>query len=475
MKVYLHIGWHKTGSTAIQVFMMRNRSAILKESGILYPVCGHSTIGHHLVAWSLQEPITSTWAKEIKFSETAEVVFARIFQEAESYGVTTLVLSSEEFSATNQYSIVRLARILKGHEVKLIVYLRRQDEYVESLYNQCVKDYGARVGESFEHFLHGQIKANWLDYGSYLDNWVSLFPDLSVDFRVYDRNRFPEKNVVLDFMQAIGLPSSPSYQMGDMEANPSLSTRSVKVLARVNAEVSLDRAEHERVVAILLNAETEESRKQEIFLSPSERLTLLNSFKASNDRMFKRWLDKPNLFQLSKDELEQRKKQWERIDEAEEQRAVDEQFQLIFFELSEYLANLSNSVKENQMTDQYITSVSSDKPAAPDGADELRDAAMVAISQGEWPQALNTLLEAHQRRPDGPLIRLLLAQALLGLGRAEEARPHLDAIPDIPELEPLLSELRARAKDELLVNSAASTKPQDGLISSLKKLFLKKH
>ena len=142
-------------------------------------------------------------------------------------------------------------------------------------------------------------------------------------------------------------------------------------------------------------------------------------------------------------------------------------------ELSEHLANSSNSVKENQMADQYRTSASSGKPAAPDGADELRDAAMAAITRGEWLQALENLLEAHRRRPDGPFIRLLLAQTLLELGRTEEARPHLDAIPDISELEPLLSELRARAKDELLVNSAASTKTQGGLISRLKKLFAK--
>ncbi len=469
MKVYLHIGWHKTGSTAIQAFMMRNRSAILKECGILYPVTGHSTIGHHLAAWSLQDPITSTLAKEINFSETAEVVFSRIFEEAESYGATTLVLSSEEFGTTNQYSIVRLARILKGHEVKLIVYLRRQDEYVESLYNQCVKDYGARVGESFEHFL----RAAYLDYGSYLDDWASLFSGLSINVRIYDRSRFPEKNVVLDFMQAIGLAPSPSYQMNNMEANPSLSTRSVKVLARVNAEVSLDRAEHERVVAILLNAETEENRNQKVFLSPSSRLTLLNNFKSSNEKMFKRWLDKPNLFQLNKHELEQRKKQWERIDEDEEQKAVDEQFQLILFELSSYIPNSSNSVKENQMTDQYETSATADNPAAPDGADELRDAAMAAIARGEWPQALDTLLEAHRRRPHGPFIRLLLAQALLELDRAEEARPHLDVIPDIPELEPLLSELRVRVKNELFLGSTASSNTQRGFISSLKKLFTK--
>ena len=107
------------------------------------------------------------------------------------------------------------------------------------------------------------------------------------------------------------------------------------------------------------------------------------------------------------------------------------------------------------------------------GANQLREAAMAAIAHGDWQKAFESLLEAHRLRPAGPFIRLHLARALLELGRAAEAHPHLEAIPDIPELEPLLSELRARAKDELLVNSAASTSTQDSLISRLKKLFAK--
>ncbi|MBY0474167.1 MAG: tetratricopeptide repeat protein [Nitrosomonas sp.] len=138
------------------------------------------------------------------------------------------------------------------------------------------------------------------------------------------------------------------------------------------------------------------------------------------------------------------------------------------------------------MIDKHKTSASSDVSThVNDGADDFRDTGVAAIKCGEWQKALENLLEAHRRRPNGPFIRLHLAWVLLEMSRAEEALQHLDALlaenPVYSDLEPLLSELRTRAKKELLVNSTTSTKlqdtslpkPPDGFISSLKKFFTK--
>jgi hypothetical protein len=63
-----------------------------------------------------------------------------------------------------------------------------------------------------------------------------------------------------------------------------------------------------------------------------------------------------------------------------------------------------------------------------DGADIFRDAGYVSIQQKNWAAALQNLIEAHQRRPHGPYIRLLLAQVLIEVRRIDEAIPHLEAI-----------------------------------------------
>jgi hypothetical protein len=75
-----------------------------------------------------------------------------------------------------------------------------------------------------------------------------------------------------------------------------------------------------------------------------------------------------------------------------------------------------------------------------DGADAFRNAGHTAIQKGNWDEALQNLFEAHQRRPHGPYIRLLLAQALIESQRANEAIAHLEAIAhqEFPEYQSTL-------------------------------------
>lgn len=62
-----------------------------------------------------------------------------------------------------------------------------------------------------------------------------------------------------------------------------------------------------------------------------------------------------------------------------------------------------------------------------DVADLLRSLGAAQLRNGRWRQAAELLSAAQQARPNGPTIRLLLAQALIGLGRREEAAGHLQA------------------------------------------------
>lgn len=60
-KVYLHIGTHKTGSTAVQAFVARHGDE-LKRLGLLYPRAGRPRLkrfasGHHLLSWTRMEHV----------------------------------------------------------------------------------------------------------------------------------------------------------------------------------------------------------------------------------------------------------------------------------------------------------------------------------------------------------------------------------------------------------------------------------
>src|SRR5207248_9700162 len=54
-RVLLHVGLHKTGTTALQLFLS-NSAEHLQAQGVVYPRSGRppeSTAGHHNIAWQL--------------------------------------------------------------------------------------------------------------------------------------------------------------------------------------------------------------------------------------------------------------------------------------------------------------------------------------------------------------------------------------------------------------------------------------
>jgi SAM-dependent methyltransferase len=295
VKILLHIGWHKTGSTAIQQFLHANRAAILERTGTLYPRAGIHTVAHHLAAWSLHEPLDNPWAREIGFNGTPEQVFGEIFEEARQAGARAIILSSEVFCSISRYRISRLAEMLAGHEVRVVAYLRRQDEYVESAYKQAVRGH-MRLAKPFGHFADLQLERGRLDYEAHFGEWERQFPGVAVTLRPYDRERFPERNIVLDFMRLAGIPAAGDWVQSTSDINPSLSAQSARALAWINANVPLKPAEHEKAVAALRALEGEEDRAGDGLFGRARRAALMRAVNDGNERLFRRYCGESNPF-----------------------------------------------------------------------------------------------------------------------------------------------------------------------------------
>jgi hypothetical protein len=61
MKVIIHSGWHKTGSTALQNFCLMN-SETLESKKVIFPETGLLAGAHHRIPWSLQHEKRNPWA-----------------------------------------------------------------------------------------------------------------------------------------------------------------------------------------------------------------------------------------------------------------------------------------------------------------------------------------------------------------------------------------------------------------------------
>ena len=216
----LHIGMPKTGTTAIQHFLDQNREA-LRRNGTLYPTCGIPTFQHAALVKSIAEP-RYPW---VKFNAAIEcfdpVAYVnRMFEECRQKECSRILLSSEFFWAAPAMQsdlsyhtvseenlgyledfVSRCGELFRVFDrVQVIVYLRRQDVWLDSFFGQQIKD-GFTVPEE-QQLLEPRI---YLLYAENLQLWAREFGEENILVRIYGNQL---ADVTTDFCQLVGLHCS---------------------------------------------------------------------------------------------------------------------------------------------------------------------------------------------------------------------------------------------------------------------------
>ena len=141
MKLYLHVGYPKTGTTAIQHFLYNNREC-LKEAGYLYPDIGICDKAHHSLAISILEIDLPTTKHIRKYNPVC--LRDSLVDSINSSKCKNVVISSEFFNLYAQSNFVRkkktLVKFFKDYEITIILYLRHPIDFLESSYSQQIKN-----------------------------------------------------------------------------------------------------------------------------------------------------------------------------------------------------------------------------------------------------------------------------------------------------------------------------------------------
>lgn len=187
----LHIGTHKTGSSAIQAAFTGH------DTGAYYPTTGRISSGGHLnLAWEA----LGDGRFRPEGGTTADLITEL---RAAPAGIT--VLSAETFSARPGNPVIvdwatNLVERLAFDRVLVVGYVRPQWHYLESLYTQHVKT-GA-TSRGFAGFVSAQLSRPLFDYPLVFRAWRERFGD-HLTVRPYT------SDVVADFFPLAGLPVPP--------------------------------------------------------------------------------------------------------------------------------------------------------------------------------------------------------------------------------------------------------------------------
>ncbi|BBM87496.1 hypothetical protein [Candidatus Uabimicrobium amorphum] len=271
MELYLHIGLHKTGSSAIQTFLTRNRLKLF-EHGWLYPDIALHGNAHHFLAAPYREKSHQprNWDGRKRLFDLKKLM-AKCPRKK-------VLLSSEFFCGIQNVELLKNDLQKIGFtSIKIIIYLRRQDEVLESSYNQVIK-----VQNDIHKFRVHFQKMNWL---LFLKKWEEQFSPENLIVRTYQK-----QNIVDSFLKIIDLQ--------DIEWQ--------KEQEQVNVSLDLDLLEVKRLANVagyplkppLLNKINTvfSSYPKEKLLSIEQRNEIINHFSASNKQVAQNYLQRENLF-----------------------------------------------------------------------------------------------------------------------------------------------------------------------------------
>jgi len=332
MELILHIGLSKTGTSAIQNFLWKHKDELLRKYNLLYPstgiFSGGGVFAHYFIAWALYR---SPEVDQRIRVPSLDVISQNLKYELEKQQPEAVILSSEFFMQFRGEYLVRLKDFIFNlfDNLKIIVYLRRQDQWFESSYIQSVKAYSSRIFNEFKFSAKmAPIDLEWLlDYYKLLSRWKQAFPEAEIIPRIYDRKLFPDGNVILDFLSVLGIdmPEAREYKI---EVNPSLSHLSTLVMRRINEEFDLSPEDHGKVVNYLLQLDKKEGSPIKTFFTLQERIEFLERFRESNEKLFREYFGTENQFVLSPEEIEFYKEQ-DKIPREVIEKAVEERYRKV--------------------------------------------------------------------------------------------------------------------------------------------------
>lgn len=200
-EIYLHIGFHKTGTSALQEYFFENRIA-LREAGILYPQSITRFPSHIEIAAALL-PDEINWVDE---DYDRDLIFDRYRRMAkEAPRGTTILLSTEELCRIDQ-RIERLEYIrdrFEGIKVNIVAYRRDPLDFLVSLYHHAIRK-GSYDGTFAEYLKQTNLRV--ADFDQRLKGWKQVFGNENVIVHSYETvsGRQQGKDIVTDMFEIMG-------------------------------------------------------------------------------------------------------------------------------------------------------------------------------------------------------------------------------------------------------------------------------
>lgn len=229
-QIYIHIGFPKTATTTIQSALVENAHELIRI-GVLYPNTSRRQLAHHDLGFQVSE--------DPRYNPTLGSI-ASLKEEISQPNINKVVISAESLAVAEIHQIQLLKEELSPlGDIKIVVYLRRQDLWLQSLWSQLVKS--GFVIDTFGRFLDKAVlqkvdeldplstfilKQSNGDFYSRINRWEEVFGKRNIVVRTLE-SREDNRNLSSEFLEIVGVSLPYIAEKKDKNISPSLKTLEV--------------------------------------------------------------------------------------------------------------------------------------------------------------------------------------------------------------------------------------------------------
>ena len=221
-ELILHIGGAKCGSSAIQAYLRQNAETLI-DRNVVVPGKAldffSEVTGEQI--WAFEDAAAST-----ESTEGLAGKLTHLFEKADERGTGKIVLSAENICNHASLAPV-LAHACGNRPVKVVFYVRRQDDFLISGWQQ----WHLKVFDTVEAYLADRVGrvACW---HSMIEPWAEALGDDNIKVRPFVREHLKNQDVVADFCDVIGIDQTGLTPL-PRTANPSFDEALARLAHRV--------------------------------------------------------------------------------------------------------------------------------------------------------------------------------------------------------------------------------------------------
>jgi glycosyltransferase involved in cell wall biosynthesis len=205
-KIFIHMGLPKTGTSAIQNFLYKERFE-MKTHGILYPesITSFNFDRSRKIIFknNINNFFDHNYLADIQNYPNInhDVFYKKLAAEIlENKNCENLILSSENLYFANDKLLFKLKNLFKDLDIKIIFTKRNYYEWLDSYFYE--KIYSGRETNGFNYFFKDLLEKNFLPFDKTTLRWKKIFGEenfLEIDYE--------DKNYIINMLSLFQIPT----------------------------------------------------------------------------------------------------------------------------------------------------------------------------------------------------------------------------------------------------------------------------